>query len=663
MNRFFTKLVGGKPQIRKSKRDFKPALEALEDRLVPAGVTDMTALAQQMITAPDSKTIVSTPDAPIHLYLNFDGYQDDQHAVVPYYGSYDQINDIVFRVSEIFSPFNVVVSRRDGFSNYDDANGSTTVFIGDDTHNNVTNADGSVTNLIKSRTPRGYSDHPGEYLGDQHFLHSNAFNLAFVDPVGNDGGQWSFSGTEQIVRGIAHEAGHTFGLAHVLTKTDDNLAGEPEIMSYDTEHQYFADETFDITNANFNSNDDGTVPVYDGTPLLTQNSYTYLEQILGDRPSDGAHHVLQEELAVAPGHSPNWTNYNWGTNSVKTGTIDREGDYDVYEAHMFQDWNVSIELTPTAGSDLRPTLLIYKDGELLDYPYARVNAAGQQEVALGLHLEAKFNYAFVVFGANGTSTGGYRLTSQGTLVNIDLGETAVIPGQDLADELRPHLSPVLSVAADVGGVASGPNGGSVLETGMVGDAASSVLPADGGAPVDAGVPPDPALIVAAPIDVGSSLEVGELAQVDPTLPPANGDPLFDEGMLAAIDPVLSVTPPTDGGLAAQIDPVSTVAPVADGILTMDVGGVGAEAVSASDSSPSEAVVTAVDPVAMPAGDSSLATAVTPQDDPASSSTPAVVSQVPPISPVTVPQPAVNHSALNTFFSSPLWSTSLRTRVF
>lgn len=627
MKRFFTMLFDGKPDwtVGQSKRrGFKPALEALEDRLVPAGVTDMTALAQQMIAAPDSKTIVSTPDAPIHLYLNFDGYQDDRHTVIPYYGNFDQINDIVFRVSEIFSPFNVEVSRRDGFNNYDNANGSTTVFIGDDSHNNVPQPDGSLTNLIHGFTPGIYSDHPGAKLGDTHYLHSNPFNLAFVDPVGYDG-QWSFQDTEGIAQTISHEAGHTFGLAHVLTVTGDNPAGNPEVMSYDSTEQYFADQTFDITNANRDSNTDRVVPVYEGTALKTQNSYTYLQQILGARPSDARIHIVHAD-SVDPAHSLIY-DFNWSTNSVKTGTIDREGDYVVYQGHVDRDslgYNVSIELTPSAGSDLRPTLLVYKDNDLLEYPAARINSAGQQEVVFGLRLEAGHDYSFVVFGANGTSTGGYRLYSQGRPVAIDLQYTYVIPGQDLASSLEPHLAPVVTVGTDTAGPVADP---SLLANGL------TMMPADGGSIVDVGV----------------------LAQADATSPPVIGDPLLDVGMLAQTDPASMVTALTDGGMAAQIDTGSSMV---DPILTVDVG-VGGQVQVPTDSSPTESVAAPVDLAAMPAaGDSSLAADLAAQVDPASSSTPAVVSQVSPVS-LAMVQPAVNYAALNAFFSAPL----LRTRWF
>src|SRR5262245_4520992 len=116
-------------QVTRPKRSARLDLEHLESRLVPAGITDMTALAA---------ALVPTPTSPTHLYLNFDGYQDDTHTVAAYNGSAQTINDIIFRTSEIFSPFNVEVSRVDGAGFFDPGNGSTTIFIGDDTAN-ITN--------------------------------------------------------------------------------------------------------------------------------------------------------------------------------------------------------------------------------------------------------------------------------------------------------------------------------------------------------------------------------------------------------------------------------------------------------------------------------------------------------------------------------------------
>ena len=148
---------------------------------MPAAITDMTALAA---------SLVHTPNQPTHVYLNFDGYQDDTHTVAAYDGSARTINHIIYRVSEIFSPLNVEVSRIYGTGSFDANNGNTTIFIGDDSAN-ITNTGLLAAVLggpdeqcrcLHSLSVLGY--HPGETLGDQHTPHSNPYNLAFVDPVG-----------------------------------------------------------------------------------------------------------------------------------------------------------------------------------------------------------------------------------------------------------------------------------------------------------------------------------------------------------------------------------------------------------------------------------------------------------------------------------------------
>src|SRR5688572_25930405 len=90
-----------------ASRRVLPSVLALEDRTVPAvGPTDMTELAQMF----------PRHAGPTRLYVNFDGWQAE--GITPFLtvsGSRDQdIQDILFRTSEIFSPFDVQVLRRFG---------------------------------------------------------------------------------------------------------------------------------------------------------------------------------------------------------------------------------------------------------------------------------------------------------------------------------------------------------------------------------------------------------------------------------------------------------------------------------------------------------------------------------------------------------------------
>src|SRR5262249_17763126 len=111
------------------------------------------------------------------------------------------------------------------------------------------------------------------------------------------------------VQGIAHEAGHTFGLAHVRTEGSDPdplvKTTNPDVMSYDSPRTFFQDSIFHTTAYNYHPDSGkneltGTVPhwtyyeeevypwgvveVPHEHEMLTQNSFTYLTQVLGPRP-------------------------------------------------------------------------------------------------------------------------------------------------------------------------------------------------------------------------------------------------------------------------------------------------------------------------------------------------------------------------------------------
>src|SRR5262245_44486668 len=96
---------GSQHKSRKPIQKLTLRVEQLEDRLVPASIapTEMADLARMF-----------PPHAgPTSLLLNFDGFSD--RGVAPFMAvsaNRDQdIQDIVFRVSEIVSPFDVRVSR------------------------------------------------------------------------------------------------------------------------------------------------------------------------------------------------------------------------------------------------------------------------------------------------------------------------------------------------------------------------------------------------------------------------------------------------------------------------------------------------------------------------------------------------------------------------
>src|SRR5262249_13123118 len=155
--------------------------------------TDMTAVAQ----------VFKPHSGPTMLYLNFDGASN--LGVSPFQSTtgdkFRDINEIMYRVAEIYAPFNVQVRRYDGDGKYDtSSNGNTTVFIGD----NFANGTGTA-NLAHAFTPDYASDHPGESKGIYHAPNSDPWDIAFVDPVSYSGGSFVSRDNATIARNIAHE--------------------------------------------------------------------------------------------------------------------------------------------------------------------------------------------------------------------------------------------------------------------------------------------------------------------------------------------------------------------------------------------------------------------------------------------------------------------------
>jgi hypothetical protein len=394
-------------------------IQQLEDRLVPA-ITDMTQLAN----------LFATPSTPTHLYLNFDGWADNGNSpFLHIFGRTTQdVQDIIYRVSEIFAPFNVQVSEEYGDGAYDSGNGSTTVFV-------TADGPGGVT-------PRQYTDYPCVNRGYSHQPNSDPFDLAFVGDYGTN---------TVDATAISHEAGHTFGLAHVLSSPT------PDEMSYDTPlaPRYFADQTFTITDKNGGGVSPNYHPIWQvkDNYITTQNSFTYLEAVLGDRPFDGQFHVVHT-ASVDPSTrvslTPLFPNYSLG--QTATGNLSHIGDYDVYQMTAPLTETIHIDLTPH-NSSLIPYLLVYDGtGNRVAAVDSWLNK-GNFEVHTTLSVQAGQTYSFVVGSPGGNSTGGYRFHVYDSSL-ISLGGSSLGSLVTLITQASPPQG--LHLGGGVGAIGSSP---------------------------------------------------------------------------------------------------------------------------------------------------------------------------------------------------------------
>jgi hypothetical protein len=308
-------------------------IEALEARKLMT-FTDVSALA----------ATYARHSGPTNLYINFDGGTVPYDPVNNPKGStltirpFEQeagdntanrnrdIQDILFQVSEIFAPFDVQVHRISGSGAYSTGNGDTTVFVGANEANSTT----TIGLGGYSFTKYSYSVTYGASLDSPtttHKINSDPYDVAFVDTVigsTNDpskvyASQYTRrSSTDSsrvdvvgIAEGVAHEAGHTFGLSHIRADglTDPTPLGPGttnDVMSYDSRNQYFSNKNLNLTSDNNNGTSTtftNNYPNYldykpggtkNGEPIevpyrvnfQTQNSFKTLQYLLGVRPAD-----------------------------------------------------------------------------------------------------------------------------------------------------------------------------------------------------------------------------------------------------------------------------------------------------------------------------------------------------------------------------------------
>lgn len=402
---------------RKPDPRIRPNLEALEDRQVPAILTDLTQVAQMFPRHP----------GPTNLYLNFDGYAA-QGMTAFQTGNPNReanIQEVLFRTSQIFAPFDVQVQRRLGNGGYATSGGSSTVFVGDSTRNGT-----GPNNTAQAWTPAQFTDYP-KYWALQG-PNTNAFDIAYVDPVFASGGFLVNQGNSAIAEAVAHEAGHTFGLGHVLS------APSPDTMSYNSANTRFINQTFNLTDLNWTGTQMenrpsvvphwtmGTFGSFNGIPfqlgvsLVTQNSFSYLRTVLGDRPLNG-------DLANVADPGTVDSSYLGGNMPVlaagassgalsTAATIDRPGDYDVFRLNAAYTGPLVIQvngLTTLNGSvfggiGFQPVVMVF---DATGFNRLAINdlSTFTFNSEIRLNVQAGASYRIVVGAPSGLAAASYQL--------------------------------------------------------------------------------------------------------------------------------------------------------------------------------------------------------------------------------------------------------------
>jgi len=436
-------------------------------------VTDMTQLAQ----------LFPTHSGPTLLLLNFDGaYNDNRKDVIaPYFNGTqaqtDQdIQQILYQTSEIFAPFNVEVQRYDPVDNspYPYSNGTTLIDVGADPAN--VNKNGQK--IVNSYTPGNSVDYPNGGRGYDHAPNSDAWDTAYVDPLGSGG----YQSMQATADNIAHEAGHTFGLTHVRTDIPAS-SGKPadsttplgpgtvnEMMSYTDNHVYFANKPFLVTDWNNPGGGKPYVQVPNNYPgwnvqgtvnqITTQNSFTYLTAALGPGEGQLAQHVVDQNyvdpsaLSGAPlslsiqGNPANGPAQGGG---FVQGLVTRQGDYEVYNLTVPGGETVDVEAGTTntdakfsADSVLDPVLFVYQLGN----PRLGPTLAGFAEHGGVLTLSGGQKYAVVV-GCDDNFTYG--------TFDIQAWNATPPPPPPNFGQANPNLAQILNGRLMINGGPSGSN--------------------------------------------------------------------------------------------------------------------------------------------------------------------------------------------------------------
>ena len=153
------------------------------------------------------------------------------------------------------------------------------------------------------------------------------------------------------------------GRRHVLS------SGVSETMSYNGENSVFRNASYPVTLQNNTPsglvNDETAVMMWNWDPpgpatqalsvITSQNSYSYLQQVLGSRSADFAN--VAKPTAVTPGFDSGTLNSLSPNGGTKLGSINRPGDYDVFATSVNTTRWLRVKVTQN-GSDVDPVVFV-----------------------------------------------------------------------------------------------------------------------------------------------------------------------------------------------------------------------------------------------------------------------------------------------------------------
>ena len=202
----------------------------------------------------------------------------------------------------------------------------------------------------------------------------------------------------------------------------------PTSSSYDSNNDFFNNATFNVTEANSTGTSSDLFPQYQNTYITMQNSFTYLQAVLGARPTTSQIDVIDEGVDVISDVHPRtlnlvdpgyFQNPNTPNQSVKpltinsastvTGNLEQWGDYTAYRLNLVgANWVAgdTLSITPTAGESIN--LMVYDETAHTEVT-STVVASSINGAPLEMIPQAGHVLDLVVGGTNGSS-GSFTFT-------------------------------------------------------------------------------------------------------------------------------------------------------------------------------------------------------------------------------------------------------------